>query len=67
MSLFTFFAVAFHSSVMKDDGCSRKTAATINDINDNVKRGSVIKTMMTMNVDVLENNNNVNNDNKRLM
>ena len=43
MSLFTFFTVAFHSSVMKDDGCSRKTAATIDDINDNVKKGSVIE------------------------
>ena len=67
MLLFTFFTVAFHSSVMKDDGCSRKTAATINDINNNVKRGSVIKMTTMMNVTVLENNNNVNNDNKRLM
>ena len=44
MSLFTFFTVAFHSSVMKDDGCSRKTAATIDDVNDNMKRGSAMKT-----------------------
>ena len=30
--------------MMKDDGCSRKTAATTNDINDDIKRGSVTKT-----------------------
>jgi len=29
--------------MMKSDGCSRKAAATINDINNNINRGSVIK------------------------
>ena len=53
--------------MMKVDGCSTRTAATINDINNNVKRGSAIKIMTMMNVTVLENSNNVNNDDKRLM
>ena len=40
----------------------------VNDINDNIKRGSVIK-MSDNNKEILllENNNNINNENKRLM
>ena len=43
--------------MMKDDGCCRKTSATIDDVNDDVKKGSVIKT----------NNDNVNDNGKWLM
>jgi len=34
---------AFHAPLVTDDGCSRKTAATINDVNNDMNRGSAIK------------------------
>ena len=64
--MFVIFTV--HNNSDNEEHCrnkinNRKTAATIDDINDNAKRGSVIKMTTMMNVTFLENNNNVNGDN----